>query len=200
MASLLAVFSLIMHVVAFIGWPHAALATETGAEVLTVDTSEPSAPAAFLPVSLDDLRSDDDLTVVQDSGGPAVPIFVVCQSVSGYADFEPNPAHEFARSLFGRAWLYTEVEKFSCKTEPDGEYSFSLSADIVVWDADARVVWRKNRAIAFEQRVANRPSGVWAYAYVPTILLGKGDYNIEITINDNINGAQSRVNTLLRIK
>ena len=197
---LMAAFGLIMLAVASLCWPHAAASTEEGAEVLSVNASEPSAPAAYMPITLDDLRRDEDLTIVQDSNGPAVRVFEVCQSVSGYADFEPNPAHEFARSLFGRAWLYTEIEEFSCRVEPDGDYSFSLSADIVLWDAEARAAWRKARVISFEQTVASRPSGVWAYAYVPTIFISKGEYNVEITIHDNLSGAQSRVNTLMRIK
>jgi hypothetical protein len=198
--SFLAVFSLTVYAIALIGWPQAALATEEGAEALTADSAEPSAASEFIPVTLDDLRCDDDLTVVQDSNGPAVRIFKVCKSVSGYADFEPNPIHEFARSLFGRAWLYTEIDEISSRAEPDGKYSFSLSADIVVSDADARVVWKKDRAISFDQRVASLPVGIWAYAHVPTILLRRGEYNVEITINDNSSGARSRVNTLVRIK
>ena len=195
--SFLAVFSLTVYAIALIGWPQAALATEEGDEALTADSAEPSVASEFIPVTLDDLRCDDDLTVVQDSNGPAVRIFKVCKSVSGYADFEPNPIHEFARSLFGRAWLYTEIDEISSRAEPDGKYSFSLSADIVVSDADARVVWKKDRAISFDQ--SRQSSCRYGHMHVPTILR-RGEYNVEITINDNSSGARSRVNTLVRIK
>jgi hypothetical protein len=198
--SFLAVFCLAMHAAAVIGWSQAAFADEEPAGIQAADSSEPSSPLAFMPITLDDLRCAEDLTIVQDSNGPSVKVLEVCESVSDYADFEPNPAHEFTRSLLGRAWLYAEIYNISLKAEPDGAYRFSVSADIVVSDADARLVWEKDRAISFDQRVASPPEGVWAYAYVPTIFLRKGEYNVEITIHDDLSGSRSRVNTLVRIK
>lgn len=161
---------------------------------------DPSSQERFVSVSLEDLRATDDLIIVQDADGPTVMAFQVCESVQGYADYELNPTHEFSRSLFGRAWLYIEVGEIDSAEQPDGTYSLSLSADVVVSNADERVVWKKDRAYSFDERLPSPAFGVWAYAYVPTIILGSGEYNVEITVNDNISGKRTRVNALVRIR
>lgn len=163
-------------------------------------TCTDAAGLSFVPVSLEDLRRAESLTVVQDTGGPGIAILEICNTVDGYRDFEPNPSHEFPRSLFGRAWLYAEIDGIGMAAHDDDTYHISLSADVVVLDQQQHVVWQKKRAFLFEEEFQSPAYGVYAYVYVPTIFLSKGEYNIEITINDNIEMTTSRVNTLIRIK
>lgn len=162
-------------------------------------TPEASAPVGFTPVSLDDLWAAKGFTVIQDSFGPTVSVLEVCNSVRGYADFEPNPTHEFKRTLLGRAWLYTEIAGVGLVPDDDGRYRIELSADVIVTDAGGRVIYDKDRAFSFEDTYDSPTGAVYAYVYVPTIFLGKGDYNVEITVNDLVSGTQTQINTLLRI-
>lgn len=167
---------------------------------LAKNPGEDSSDPGFVRVSLNDLKQAENLTIIQDTRGPSVAVLEICNSVKGYGEFEPNPSHEFSRSLFGRAWLYTEIDRISADVGSDDTYFVSLSADVVVLDQQERIIWQKAKAFSFEERLESPVYGVYAYVYVPTIFLSKGEYNLEITINDNVAQTKSRVNTLIRIK
>lgn len=179
------------------------LETQTPATQIS-ETSISKTPASaaapeFVAVSLEDLWAAEGFTIIQDLHGPTVNVLEVCNSVKGYGDYEPNPTHEFKRTLLGRAWLYTEIEGVGLVADDEGKYRIQLSADIIVTDARGRVIYDKDRAYSFEDTFESPTYGVYAYVYVPTIFLGKGDYNVEIMLNDHVGGTQSQMNTLLRI-